>query len=387
MKAPLLHMQSYLSNQFVIHLASGMTICRLRRSQMRRSVFLSLMFAAIVMLQVSNALAFHDEGVARCSGCHTMHNTNGNNAVVDPSGNGFPYLLLYANATDLCLSCHATSRGAVWGTDPLLPPAERGAGNFVFLQEDNINDGRNGHLSPIPGWRAGHTVISPSRGVVVDALNPVSPGGSYPASSLSCTSCHDPHGNEHYRLLYGAGDHAEAGNFNYTQAAPVAIGLALDAGIVETDANHIAYNSGMSAWCSNCHGNFHNNDAQYRHPSGVGMSSVIQNIYNLYAGTMNQVGGSAVTAFIADVPFEDPDMTIASTAGPDGNSKVSCISCHRAHATSGQNSGRWDFNITFYHDDGVESGAYVMPQTYNSPNQRSLCNKCHNKDKNDHNPF
>lgn len=143
---------------------------------MRRSVLLVLAMAAIC-LPLSTALAFHDEGVAYCAGCHTMHNTNGNNALIDPTGTGFPYLLKFANATDLCLSCHATSRGAVWAADPMNPGVERGPGNFAFLMEDNINDGRNGNQSAnfIPGWRAGHTVISPSHGIVADALNPISP--------------------------------------------------------------------------------------------------------------------------------------------------------------------------------------------------------------------
>jgi ferredoxin len=357
---------------------------------MRRSMFLVLTFAALFVLQVSNALAFHDQGVAYCSGCHTMHNTNGNGALIDPTGQGYPFLLKYSNATDLCLSCHATSRGAVWGSDPMAPPAERGPGNFAFLLEDNINDGHNGAMSPIPGWRAGHTVISPSRGTVVDGLNPVAPGGTYQASALGCTSCHDPHGNEHYRLLYGAGDHVVAGNFNFTQAAPVAEGLPFSGtGSAETENNHVAYKSGMSGWCSNCHGNFHNNQDQYRHPSGVTMSSVIQSIYDTYNGTVDQNGGTHATAYLTYTPFEDPEMTIDWTAGPDGNSKVSCITCHRAHATSGQNAGRWDFNIPLYEEDGVESGSYAMPQpgNYGNDNQRSLCNKCHNKDVNDHMPF
>ncbi|MCB9365580.1 MAG: hypothetical protein H6508_00135 [Calditrichaeota bacterium] len=359
---------------------------------MRRSVLFLLVTAALVCLPLSNALAFHDQGVAYCAGCHTMHNTNGNGALIDTTGAGYDYLLKFSNATDLCLSCHATSRGAVWAASPTAPGNERGPGNFAFLLEDNINDGHNGATSPILGHRAGHTVISPSRGTVADLLNPVSPGGNYPAASLGCTSCHDPHGNANYRLLYGAGDHAEAGNFNYTMAAPVAEGLGFGTTsnpVFETVDNHVAYKSGMSGWCANCHGNFHQNSTQHRHPSGVTMSTAIRNIYNTYNGTIDQNGGNAATAYIPQVAFEDPDMTIAWTAGPDVDSRVSCITCHRAHATSGQNSGRWDFNITVYEEDGVESNSWVMPQpgNYGNDNQRSLCNKCHNKDKNDHNAF
>jgi predicted CXXCH cytochrome family protein len=350
------------------------------------------MFAALVCLQWSSALAFHDEGVARCGGCHTMHNTDGNFAPIDPSGNGYLYLLKYSNSTDLCLSCHGTQRGAVWAASPTAPGAERGPGNFAFLLEDNINDGYNGASSPIAGYRAGHTVISPSKGTVVDATNPNAPGGTFPSSQLTCTSCHDPHGNANYRLLYGDGDHT-INNYQFTEDAPNAEGLPFSADTVnnilanETDANHIAYKGGMSAWCSNCHGNFHANSVQRRHPSGVGMSSAIIATYDRYNGTTDQNGAVHATAFTANVPFEDPGMTYNWTAGPDNDSQVSCITCHRAHATSAQNSGRWDFNIAMFHSDGLASGSWVMPQTYNNPNQRSLCNKCHNKDVHSATPY
>ena len=48
--------------------------------------------------------------------------------------------------------------------------------------------------------------------------------------------------------------------------------------------------------------------------------------------------------------------------------------------------GRWDFNLSTLATDGVESGSYAIPNPYASTAgalQRSLCNKCHNKDVND----
>jgi len=37
-------------------------------------------------------------------------------------------------------------------------------------------------------------------------------------------------------------------------------------------------------------------------------------------------------------------------------------------------------------EDGVESGSFAMTNPYGS-NQRSMCNKCHNKDAGDALPF
>jgi hypothetical protein len=65
------------------------------------------------------------------------------------------------------------------------------------------------------------------------------------------------------------------------------------------------------------------------------------------------------------------------------NVTVSCLSCHRSHATSAPNAGRWDFNILGMAADGVISGSYKIPNPYDG-GQRSLCNKCHSKDEFDH---
>ena len=347
--------------------------------------YLVLLAAAVCFVFAGSALAFHDAGVAHCNGCHTMHNSE-DGALVDPdSPGGNPWLLKDATPSDVCLSCHATRLGAVFNTDVLNPGTDYGGGNFIFLLEDNLNDGHGGATSPIAGDAAGHNLDAPGYGLASDATLGSSPGGAFPASQLGCSSCHDPHGNENFRLLFGNGQQAQDGLFTYTTAAPLAAGKSIHGG-GETDASHTAYLSGMSAWCGNCHGDFHNNSTDLVHPSGMAMGASVATNYNLYNGTNDLLGGAAATAYLAAVPFEDPANTTSSTAGPTGTSQVSCMTCHRAHATSAPNAGRWDFSVTLLDEDGLESGSYAIPHSFDA-NQRSLCNKCHVKDVLDHIPF
>jgi hypothetical protein len=185
-------------------------------------------------------------------------------------------------------------------------------------------------------------------------------------------------------MLYGVG-HVEAGNYTFTNPAPTCVeGPAFsDAVIAETPTLHTAYQGGMSAWCANCHGNFHNNSTQMRHPSGMTIGAAISQIYGIYNGTSDQTGGTPATSYIPQVAFEDPGMTPTSTAGPAATSQVSCITCHRAHGASSQDNGRWDFAVGNYNEDGRYAYRTPMPAPYNLATQRSMCNKCHNKDQYD----
>ena len=348
---------------------------------MRKLLLITMCFAVTLLLS-GIAYGFHDEGVARCSGCHTMHNSQNGIAVdtLHPTGNA--YLLNKATPSDVCLGCHAVGHGDVFGSDPLNPPAERGPGNFVFLLEDNLYDGRSG---TVPGSAAGHNINAPSKGVGPDATLLTAPGGTFPASAMGCSSCHDPHGNTHYRMLYGAGGVVQDGIATFANAAPDAEGLGFSSA-AENNSNHIAYKGGFSAWCGNCHGNFHNEaGGRLEHPSGENLGGTIAGVYGRYNGTAHYNSGSPTTSYLAAVPFEDPANTISSTAGPSASSQVSCITCHRAHATSAPDAGRWDFNVTWLSDDGVTSHSYPIPNPY-GPDvhiQRSLCNKCHVKDAGD----
>ena len=351
---------------------------------MRIGKNLLLLAAALVVISTP-ALAFHDGGVADCQGCHTMHNSQ-NGALVDPdSPGGNPWLLVDATPSDVCLACHATRLGAVFSADPLAPGTEYGGGDFTFLTEDNLNDGHGGATDPINGDAAGHNLDAPSMGVGPDGTLTTSPGGAFPAAVMGCTSCHDPHGTDSFRLLYGSGRIIQD-FYAFTADAPDAAGLPIFGG-GETNSAHTAYIDGMSAWCGNCHGDFHNNSVDLIHKSGTPMGGTIALTYDLYNGTSDQIGGAHATAYLAAVPFEDAAATTASTVGPVAASQISCITCHRAHATSAMDAGRWDFQIPFLHEDGLESGSYQIPDPYADLNQRSLCNKCHNQDAHDEMPF
>lgn len=315
----------------------------------------------------------HDGGVGACNQCHVMH--------ADETGLiGDNPLLKGNNPSDLCLSCHATAFGAVLGMDPLAPPPEMGAGNFVFLLEDNLNDGADGLTNPISGDSAGHNLNAPGYGLSSDPTYVTSPGGTYSAAEMRCTSCHDPHGNQNYRFLRGpATQEGSGGTFSYP--APNAEGLDIVAGAPETNANHVAYRGGMSMWCANCHLDFvtsrHQVISTFRHSTDVPLKMGIINQYNVYNGTLDPTGGNQATAYLAAVPFEDLSNNTNSTAGPSAASRIFCLSCHRAHASSGPWSGRWDFNVETLGQDGLVSGSYPLPNPYPDPGQEPLCKKCH----------
>jgi hypothetical protein len=325
------------------------------------------------LLAAGTVPAFHDGGAGSCNGCHIMHE----DSVVPATPDGEGALLIAESASDVCLICHATAAGSVLGTDPLVPPPELGAGNFVFLLEDNINDAADGAINPIPGELAGHNVIAPARGLFPSTRHAVSPGGAFPSDMLSCTSCHNPHGSDSFRLLNGTGP-VQGGIADFIYPAPRAVGIGLN-GPAESNSNHTAYLSGMSSWCANCHGNYHalTGMGGFEHETDHNLSQGTAAQYNRYDGPNDAVGANPANSYIAAVPFEDSANTTISTAGPTGNSRIMCLSCHRAHASSAPHAGRWDFNVSLLNEDGLVSGSHPIPSPYIDPDQGQLCIKCH----------
>lgn len=364
----------------------------------------TLLLVAAAAILATPVMAFHDGGVAHCNGCHTMHNSqngiamNGTDAdasgnPISPDllpGNGYNDLLFFENRSDVCLRCHGrTGRSyAVWSPDPSDPVDFGNAGDFSFLTETNLAESTRG--APIPGDAAGHNIASNIKGTDSDATLAYAPGsGDTVDNDIACSSCHDPHGNDSFRLLYRYLQEVDLGTSSVTYAATVtAYGQSLS-NDPRVDPEHNVYVADYSTWCSTCHGLFHQGSGRDIHPSGESMEDVWEQ-YNAYMGTTDCVAstappcgsGTGSDAYLWQVPFEDAtfdETDMLYTGGAQDSSEVACVTCHFAHASSAADSGRWDFNVTLLDEDGDAFGTYPLPNPYDAA-QRSLCNKCHGQD-------
>ena len=370
---------------------------------MKRSA-IALVAALTVALSAGSALAFHDGGVAYCAGCHTMHVSQDGRTGMHWTPGGNPYLLKFGNATDTCVRCHYW-RGQMSNGQGYGP-----GGDFYWLTRSFSWTTSYGTTESSPANTHGHNVANKVFYIPVDPVLSSAPGGDFLSSNLGCTSCHDPHGNTNFRMLYdstlgpvyGAG-----GRYSFAADAPVAVGTfgstVVGGGGNETNTQHTVYKGGVSEWCANCHAGMHGDaNDKFQHPTGVMLTSAIADNYNAYVSTENPDGGDPATSYMGLVPFEAVAIDLAAvnpaneTGGPGASDRVMCLTCHRAHASPFADAGRWDFSATYLltdsHPKAGDTGASaadIANRYYGytfTANQRSLCNKCHAKDYGDRLP-
>jgi cytochrome c553 len=406
-------------------------------------VGLVVLVAALMAVGVaSQAQAFHSGGVAECEGCHSMHNSfeNSPNVTGRTFAQGAGVYLLKANdQSGACLNCHQApdttassyhiSTAGVNPYDSTSPVESTPGGDFAWLKKTmNVVIRKTTALDGNPGDRHGHNVVAADFGYVADLVLTAAPGGTYPAASLACSSCHDPHGKYRrdatgaiatsglpiwnsgsynssanpiagvsavgaYRILGGIGYQPKSltGSYAFANTVPAAVVASTYNRYETTSQTGIAYGQDMSEWCANCHGgmlqgSFTSGMAGLRHPAGNGAkltADVVAN-YNAYvrSGIMTNVTAGAAFSTLAPFELATNDysilkpLAVTSTtysnqlmpaAGTTGN--VACVSCHRAHATGFESSLRFFYLNEFMTvADSANAAIYDSSTTENKIN-------------------
>lgn len=383
---------------------------------MRTPRILSIAASALLMLgMTATAQAFHDGGVARCDGCHTMHNSL-DGAVMTRPGTGagpqesYNFLLQGSDQSSTCLNCHGAASGRTGGyhIESSVAAGEAVAnltpgGDFAWLQK-TFTWTAHGRARTEEGESHGHNIIAADHGYVQDSRLAAAPGGNYNSGNLSCISCHDPHGRYRllstgqvattgepiahsgsygdepvtgaavgvYRLLGGVGYAPMSYSvFPFQNGAPTAVVPSSYNRSEDSTMTRVGYGAGMSEWCANCHANMHNNTypGVLRHPVGndADLGGIMAGHYNSYVASGNLAGDQS-TAFNSLVPFETGSTDIPTLAalasnddsqlgGPESSANVMCLSCHRAHASGWESMMRWNMGSELLTIHGLFPGS------------------------------
>ena len=376
-----------------------------------------------VMTQNNGSLGINADG---CAGCHRAHTAQG------------PFLINAADETALCKTCHgAAGAGAttdvmtgiqyrlVGGAGSPVLGALRGGG-FVSAAIDSGNPARllvsndlaasddqqakvsvrvdgSGAIDPAPVTSAhlnmaenSLTAPAVAWGNDVIGLGDKGPG---PTVTLSCASCHNPHGNGQYRILNpipepeGAGfvpatgpaavadspfdnpDPGESDTKNYTVIQTKGTGTppmyllyaddvvkagyepttgdywhvrvpwnsasgANDApnGIPTTITGQVSFNAQITAWCSSCH---------TRYPSASG---------------------------------DEPSIDALFKFRHETSGKLACTTCHVAHGSNARMPGTYSATQPF--PGGIAAPTYSINGTTGDSrllkvDNRGTCQMCH----------
>lgn len=235
-----------------------------------------------------------------CGNCHSQHEA--------PSRRKGTFLLLERSTVSLCLRCHSGTSSRA--PNVLTPP--------VGSNRDGIAGG---------GFQLGRGV---SHGAHPLDLPVVLPGlGEVP---LTCITCHDPHGNTHFRDLRPdpLADPRERGHNGGETSVVARDREGNRRGRKRYEGKNILYREGISPWCQKCHVNLYQDlmeRGRRHHPVEVLVEEARED------------GPEPLPIFFsspAPLPVEDPqgDTVYGPIPSGTGDDRVNCLTCHYAHGSA-----------------------------------------------------
>lgn len=304
-----------------------------------------------------------------CSGCHTMHNSQGGSAVAIDDTGALTTTPQGHLAKASCLGCHGKGGSTIGGAPDIFASAFNdwtAGGSFDTTLVDD--DAKRHDVTDI--WSVGD--ISYSGGTVADGTPGATAGTlgkDMDATTLTCagaTGCHGNHtgadsdagikgfhhGSTAYRYLQTKAGQAISGKgaAAWEKIAGSGPGSADTHNVYSSDAT-----AGISKYCAECHGDFHGSgessntqDANLtwiRHPTDAVLTS-------LYSGV------ASITVDYQNTPFAFDDISSLTTteAYTTTSAEVMCLSCHRAHGSAYNDILRFEYEGSEAGDPGYAGG-------------------------------
>lgn len=332
---------------------------------------------SLLAVTMANTETYHNlsRNTQACSDCHTLHySEKGTTPAKSPfgksgfveAGGPFAKLLMQSTTNGLCLFCHD-------GSVPQAPDV-RTDSNYTIANSGDEHSGAGFFGSVGSANNKGHDLAVSASTV---------PFSSKTNVTLTCASCHDPHGTPNYRNILTA----PAGGEGVSVIMEKDVYRNVSPGDTPTETatraaykrSNLGYKLYTSKWCTECHEQLqsHINPANQTRTKNHHLVDVEIDDFgsntdstNWYNGDTNWGFGTATGDTIAGVPrlrfqvVSSSSVTNWDTANDVATSnEVMCMTCHLAHG------GKYLKGLVWPKKDNLSSPYDV--------DTNSGCNQCH----------